>query len=83
MLLFSRIVSTYDALLFYCRRPPYAAVRRPVFVTKTWRVIIALVDFAGRDQEPLTARHFVVVVEAQYRYTQWQCVRSVIFSHSV
>ena len=53
LLLFSRIVSTYDALLFQRGRP---SVRRPVFVTETWRVIIALVDFAGRDQQPTTAR---------------------------
>ena len=32
-----------------------AAVRRPVFVTDAWLVIIALVDFAGRDQQPPTA----------------------------
>ena len=50
----SHIVSTYDALLLYRGRP---SVRRPVFVTETWRVISALVDFAGRDQQQQTERY--------------------------
>ena len=58
------------------RRP---SVRRPVFVTETWRVIIPLVDFAGRDQHPPTARDIYRRRRSTVSlYTQWQCVRSVI-----